>query len=191
MFRATPPSLTPMFQSGKGRIELVVQMLGVRPELVVDGLHLHEKGDHGVMGVDASAGAAVRRPALRLAPHENRALVRPYDLHARRLAVIRSAARCRPEFGPFADFGRAPAPDFLVGGEHEIDRRGEFRRLEGRPRREHCGQGALHVAAPAAVNRLSRISAAKGSVSQPSTGTVSEWPSSASPPCPRPCGRRG
>ena len=34
--------------------------------------------------------------------------------------------------------------------------------------------------------RLSRISAVKGSVSQPSTGTVSEWPSNARPPCPSP-----
>ena len=104
------------------------------------------------MGVDASAGAAVGCPPLRLAPHENRALVRPYDLHARRLAddpVAQPAAV--QEFGPLADFGRAPAPDFLVGGEHEIDRRGEFRRLEGRSRREHGGQGALHVAASAAV----------------------------------------
>ena len=141
-----------MFQSEKGGSNSSFRCLGSDLKLVVDGLHLHEKGDHGVMGVDASAGAAVGRPALRLAPHENRALVRPYDLHARRLADDPVAqAVDGQEFGPFADFGRAPAPDFLVGGEHEIDRGGEFRRLEGRPRRQHGRQGAFHVAASAAV----------------------------------------
>ena len=124
------------------RREFLVAVAARTEYLIVESLHLREKGNHLEVGVGALQGAGVRGASFGRDLHGERAFVGVDDAEAGGFADDAAAgAGLGKELGMGRDLLRADAEHLFVGRDDDVERGFEIGGLEAGGRANRSGKG--------------------------------------------------